>query len=116
MLLSYHAEPYSGKNVYVFNLTLAITKIRLYAAVIGDQLVVASRRDIITDLIDDRSTNRNIAAGNLEFSVYRTVFREIEPTIILGYQEDIRHACARTWLWLKRFLILEGSHRMILNP
>jgi hypothetical protein len=90
---TYTLEPYSGKNVYVFNFTVAIAKIRLYVAVIGDQLEVASRRDIVTDLIDAQSTSRSTTAGNLEFSVYRTAFREIEPTISLGYQEDIRHAC-----------------------
>ena len=90
---SYSLEPYRGKTISVFSFSLLIARIRLYAAVINDQLVIASRRDIITDLIDQASLMPAKAAGNFEFSLYRTAFREIEPAVSLGYQEDIRRAC-----------------------
>jgi len=105
---SYVLEQYRGKNISVFSFSLFIVKIRLYSAVINDQLVVASRRDIVTDLIDATSTSRNTASGNLEFSVYRSAFREIEPTVSIGYQEDIRHACHKN-LALAEFLFDTGG-------
>ncbi len=89
---AYSQEAYHGKKISVLSFSLVVAKLRLYCTVVGDRLIIASRRDIVTDLID-ASTNGKTAPGNVEFSVYRTAFNQIEPVVSLGYQEDIRHAC-----------------------
>ena len=33
--------------------------------------------------------------GNLELSVYRTAFKQLEETVSLGYQEEMRQACRK---------------------
>ncbi|MDA8100759.1 MAG: hypothetical protein M0042_14175 [Nitrospiraceae bacterium] len=106
---SYALEPYKDKQITVFSFSLFVAKLRLYAAVIGDRLVIASRQDIITDLIDASSTKGASNPGNLEFSVYRTAFRDIEPTVSLGYQEDIRHACHKNLALAQAILDIGGA-------
>jgi hypothetical protein len=44
----------------------------------------------------------------MEFSIYRQAFREIEPVVNLGYQEDLRHACQKN-LALAESLLLVGA-------
>ena len=105
---SYALEQYKGKNITVFSFSLFIVKLRLYASVIGDRLVLASRRDIVTDLIDAASGSEATASGNLEFSIYRTGFKQIEPFVGIGYQEDIRHACQKN-LALAELLLETGG-------
>jgi hypothetical protein len=104
---TYTLEPHRGKNVYVLNFTLFMAKLRLYAGVIGDRLVIASRRDIITDLIDVSERPRSFEAS-LDLSLYRNAFKEMEPVVNLGYQEDLRHACHKN-LALIEALLLVGA-------
>lgn len=94
---TYSLENHHGKPLYVANFTLWVVKLRLYAAVIDDRLVIASRRDIVTDLMD--ASAKWIGAkevkqeGNMEMSLYRSAFKQLEDVVNLGYQEEIRHAC-----------------------
>jgi hypothetical protein len=96
---TYTIEDHRGKPVYVVNFSLFVVKLRLYAAVVNDRLVIASRRDIVTDLMDAAKKHKgeHVAKhdGNLELSVYRTAFKQIEETVNLGYQEELRHACRK---------------------
>lgn len=96
---TYSIEEHSGKPVYVAAFNIWLLKLRLYSAVVDDRLVIASRRDIVTDLLD--ASGKGAAArvarneGNMELSVYRTAFKQLEETVNLGWQEDLRHACHR---------------------
>lgn len=98
-LETYRLEGYRGKPIYVANFTLFVVKLRIYAAVVDDRLVIASRRDIVTDLLDasakgaaKKVTQRT---GNMELAVYRSAFKQLEEAAGIGYQEDIRHACQK---------------------
>jgi len=94
---TYSLENHHGKPLYVANFTLWVVKLRLYAAVIDDRLVIASRRDIITDLMDASAKGAGARVvkqeGNMEMSLYRSAFKQLEDVVNLGYQEEIRHAC-----------------------
>jgi hypothetical protein len=94
---TYSIEEFKGKPLYVANFNLWFIKLRLYTAVVGDRLVVASRRDIVTDLLAGSNTSGAKGAerheGNMEMSVYRSAFKQLEDTVNLGWQEDLRHAC-----------------------
>lgn len=94
---TYGIEDHRGKPVYVASFNLWVLKLRLFAAVVDDRLVIASRRDIITDLLDASGSGagRKVVTqkGNMELSVYRSAFRQLEETVNLGWQEDLRHAC-----------------------
>lgn len=94
---TYTIEDHRGKPVYVANYNLWLIKLRLYSAVIGDRLVTASRRDIITDLIDrhNKSNDQKPVSndGSLELSVYRSAFKDFAEHVNIGWQEDTRHAC-----------------------
>ncbi len=94
---TYTIEDHRGKPLYVANFTLWVVKLRLYAAVVNDRLVVASRRDVVTDLLDGKACKQKPAepAGNMELSVYRSAFRELAENVNLGWQEDLRQACAK---------------------
>ncbi len=94
---TYTLDEHRGKPIYVVNFTLFVIKLRLYAAVVDDRLVIASRRDIVTDLMDGKKQGRDVARhdGSLELSVYRDAFKELEEVVNLGYQEDMRHACMK---------------------
>jgi hypothetical protein len=96
---TYTLEEHRGAPLYVVNFTLFVAKLRLYAAVVDDRLVIASRRSIVTGLLDaSKEMKRGETArneGNMELSVYRSAFRELEETVSLGYQEDMRHACLK---------------------
>jgi len=98
-LETYSLENHRGKPVYVANFTLFVVKLRLYAAVVDDRLVIASRRDIVTDLLDAsaKGTTGKVEkhAGNMELSVYRSAFKQLEEASSIGYQEDLRHACQK---------------------
>lgn len=98
-LETYTLEDHRGKPVYVANFTLFVVKLRLYAAVVDDRLVVASRRDIVTDLLDASAKGATGKvekhAGNMELSVYRSAFKQLEEASSISYQEDIRHACQK---------------------
>lgn len=96
---TYTIEDHGGNPVYVANFNLWLIKLRLYLAVVDDRLVIASRRDIVTDLMD-ASKNRGTAKvvtnkGSMEMSVYRSAFKQLEEVSNLGWQEDLRHACHR---------------------
>jgi len=66
---------------------------------VNDRLVIASRRDIVIDLMDSAKKKKggHVAKheGNMELSVYRTAFKQLEETVNLGYQEEMRHACRK---------------------
>lgn len=94
---TYTMEDYRGRPLYVANFNLWVLKLRLFAAVVDDRLVIASRRDIVTDLMDaSKGASGNKVAsqqGNMELSLYRTAFKQLEETVNLGWQEELRHAC-----------------------
>lgn len=92
---TYSIEGYGNKTVYVTNLDLWLFKLRIYSAIIGDRLVIASRKDIITDLIDGKVADKKLVKndGNFEMSVYRSAFKQIKDHVNLGWQEDMRKAC-----------------------
>jgi hypothetical protein len=94
---TYSIEDHNGKPLYVAGFNLWILKLRLYSAVVDDRLVIASRRDIVTDLMDAASKGAGAKVarqeGNMELSLYRSAFKQLEETVNLGWQEDLRHAC-----------------------
>jgi len=94
---TYTIEDHRGRSLYVANFNLWVIKLRLYAAVVDDRLVIASRRDIVTDLMEAsaRGAGRKVArhAGNMELSLYRSAFKQLEETVNLGWQEELRQAC-----------------------
>lgn len=94
---TYSLENHHGKPLYVANFTLWVIKLRLYAAVVDDRLVIASRRDIVTDLMDASAKGSGAKAtrneGNTEMSLYRSAFKQLEEVVNLGYQEEVRRAC-----------------------
>lgn len=94
---TYSIEDHRGKPLYVANFNLWLLKLRLYSAVVDDRLVIASRRDIICDLMDMSAKGGGAKVsryeGNVEMSVYRSAFRQLEENVNLGWQEDLRHAC-----------------------
>ncbi len=94
---TYTLENHQGKPFYVTNFTLFVVKLRLYAAVVDDRLVIASRRDIITDLMDGLAIKGKSSApqGSMQLSVYRSAFKELAEPVSLGYQEELRHACQK---------------------
>lgn len=96
-LETYSIEQHHGKPLYVAVFNLWVLKLRLYSAVVDDRLVIASRKDIITDLLDAsvRGAGKTVASnkGNMELSVYRSGFKQLEETVNLGWQEELRHAC-----------------------
>ena len=94
---TYTLENHRGKPFYVTNFTLFVVKLRLYAAVVDDRLVIASRRDIITDLMDGLAIKGKSSAqqGSMQLSVYRSAFKELAEPVSLGYQEELRHACRK---------------------
>jgi hypothetical protein len=96
---TYTVEDNGGRPLYVANFNLWLLKLRLYAAVVGDRLVIASRRDIVTDLqaasAKGAGTRPASQEGNLELSLYRSAFRQLAEMVNLGWQEDLRHACHR---------------------
>ncbi|HQB39531.1 MAG TPA: hypothetical protein PL053_09690 [Deltaproteobacteria bacterium] len=94
---TYAVEDHRGKPVYVANYNLWIIKLRLYSAVIDDRLVTASRRDIITDLMDRYAQKGDARPagqeGSLEMSVYRSAFKDFAEHVNIGWQEEMRRAC-----------------------
>lgn len=95
-LENYALEPYRGQTVHVATVNLWVLKLRLYTAVVGDRLVIASRRDIVTDLLDTQANNKPKPApnsGSAELALYRTAFKDLAETASLSFQEELRHAC-----------------------
>ena len=94
---TYSIDDHRGKPLYVANFNLWVLKLRLYSAVVDDRLVIASRKDVVTDLLDASAKGAGAKVvkneGNLEMSVYRSAFKQLEETVNLGWQEDLRHAC-----------------------
>ncbi len=86
---------HEGKTpIYTIVLNVVdIVKLRFYSAIVGDRLVIASRRDIITDLLSGKPLKAVAHTGSFEMSVYREAFHELEPVVNLGYQEDLRQTC-----------------------
>jgi len=96
---TYSIEDHRGKPLYVAVFNFWMLKLRLYSSVVGDRLVIASRRDIVTDLMDAQASGDGKKParqeGSMEMSIYRPAFRQLEETVNLGWQEDLRHACHR---------------------
>lgn len=93
---TYSIEEHRGKPLYVANFNLWVLKLRLYSAVVDDRLVIASRKDIVSDLMDASAKGGAKVVkneGNMEMSMYRSAFKQLEETVNLGWQEDLRHAC-----------------------
>jgi len=94
---TYSIEDHRGKPLYVASFNLWILKLRLYSAVVDDRLVIASRRDVVTDLMDAsvKAAGTKVVKyeGNMEMTIYRSAFKQLEETVNLGWQEDLRHAC-----------------------
>jgi hypothetical protein len=95
-LENYAMEPYRGRTIHVATLNLWVIKLRLYTAVVGDRLVIASRRDIVTDLIDASASGKpqpTPANGSAELALYRYAFKDLAETAAISFQEENRHAC-----------------------
>jgi hypothetical protein len=94
---TYTIEDHRGKPVYVANFNIWLLKLRLFSAVIDDRFVTASRKEIITDLIDANqgsSYKKPVANdGSMELSVYRSAFKDFAEHVNIGWQEELRHAC-----------------------
>jgi hypothetical protein len=95
-LEQYALEPYRGRAIHVASLNLWVLRFRLYATVAGDRLVIASRRDIVTELLDaaDGGTPKPAPdTGSAQLVLYRSAFRQLEETARIGFQEELRHSC-----------------------
>src|SRR5512133_1680779 len=94
---TYSVDDHRGTPLYVVNFNLWVLKLRLYSAVVDDRLVIASRKDVVTELMDASAKGSEAGVvkneGSMELSVYRSAFRQLEETVNLGWQEDLRHAC-----------------------
>lgn len=95
-LENYALEPCRGHDVQVATLNLWVLRFRLYAAVVGERLVIASRRDIVTELLDAAATDSPRSAaeqGSAQMTLYRGAFRQLEETAGVALQEDLRRSC-----------------------
>lgn len=96
---TYSLEDHRGKPLYVANFNIWLIKLRLYAAVVDDRLVIASRRDVVTELMDADVRGKGKKSvkqeGNFEMAIYRSAFKQLEEVASLGFQEDLRHSCLK---------------------
>ncbi len=96
---TYSIEDHRGKPLYVAAFDLWFLRLRIYSAVVDDRLVIASRRDIVTELMDAAADGKGpkgaTQEGSMELSIYRSAFKQLGETVSLGWQEELRHACHR---------------------
>ncbi|TAL18402.1 hypothetical protein EPN96_01135 [bacterium] len=92
---TYRLDDYGDTAVYSNVFDFGFVRFRLFTSIIGDRLIVATRYEILKDLIDKKTFSPDPADrnGNIGLTVYKENFDELGETTARGHAEDSLKAC-----------------------
>ena len=94
---AYRLPDYKGYPLYVFGVELYAIKLRLHVAVVGDQLVVATKPELLREVIDASSTAEGTPRppAHMLIRLNRRGLHRAYDDVQLYWEEKARTACNR---------------------
>jgi len=94
---AYRLPDYKGHPLYVFGVELYAIKLRLHVAVVGDQIVVATKPDLLREVIDASiaEDGRPPDAAHMLVRFNRRGLKRAYDDVQLYWEEKARTACNR---------------------
>jgi hypothetical protein len=94
---TYRLPDYKGHAVYVFSAQVYALKVRLHASLVGDQLVAATKPEILREVIDASTVQaaQTPAEAHMLFRINRRALNRLQGDLELYWAEKSRTACHR---------------------
>ena len=94
---AYRLPDYKGHPVYVFSAQIYAVKVRLHAALVGDQLVAATKPEVLRQVIDAAEGKETApgAPAHLVVRISRRGLGRLHDDVQLYWAEKARIACQR---------------------
>ena len=94
---SYRLPDYKSQPIYVFAVDLYAIKLRLHAAVVGDQLVAATKPELLREVIDAAATpeGQQPPPAHILLRINRRGLKRAYGEAQLYWEEKARLACHR---------------------
>jgi hypothetical protein len=107
---AYRLPDYKGHPLYVFGVELYAIKLRLHVAVVGDQLVVATKPDILREVIDASAAKEDPSAepAHMLIQLNRRGLHRAYADAQLYWEEKARSACNRNISSISNLVKLYG--------
>ncbi len=92
----YRLPDYQQHAIYVFSVRFYAVKLRLHAALVGDQLVVATKPEVLRQVIDAGGAEETEAAtAHVLMRLNRRALGRVFDDVKLYWEEKVRIACHR---------------------
>ena len=111
----YRMDDHQGSRIHVVTLN-TLLKVRLYLAVVGDHLVISSRREVLCKLLETGSRAAPSQEASMALTIHRGAFQQLEESFQQGYQETQRSACAQNLPMVSIMMKLLGIPKDQLGP
>lgn len=107
---AYRLPDYKGHPMYVFGVELYAVKLRLHVAVVGDQVVVATKPELLREVIDASTADegRPAAAAHMLVRFNRRGLDRAYDDAQLYWEEKARTACNRNISSIHNLIKLYG--------
>jgi hypothetical protein len=107
---AYRLPDYKGHPLYVFAVELYAVRLRLHVAVVGDQIVVATKPDLLREVIDAvmAKDSQTPAAAHLLVRFNRRGLNRAYDDAQLYWEEKARAACNRNISSIQNLVKLYG--------
>lgn len=107
---AYRLPDYKGHPLYVFGVELYAVKLRLHVAVVGDQLVVATKPELLREVIDASTAKDGQPpdAAHLLVRLNRRGLNRAYDDVQLYWEEKARTACNRNISSISNLVKLYG--------
>jgi len=114
---AYRVPDYKGHALYVLSFQLYAVKVRLHVALVGDQLVAATKPKVLFEVIDASSAKdqRPPTEAHLLLRLNRKALNRFQHDLELFWEEKARHACHDNIMSIYTLLKLYGAPMAEIN-
>jgi hypothetical protein len=99
----------AGGNVNTLLLRLGPVRLRLYYAIAKKRLVVATKPDVLKDVLAALAKQKADVVGNIRIDVQPKAFKKLLPSSRTGWQERMRSACHRNLPGIRALIECHGA-------
>lgn len=108
---AYRLPDYKEHAIYVFSIQVHAIKLRLHVALVGDQLVAATKPEVLHEVIDagDRDAEASATSGHLLVRFNRQALNKMYDDVQMYWAEKSRLACHRNTILIYNLHKLYGT-------
>ena len=108
---AYQLPDYKNHEIYVLNIGLYAVSLRLHISLVGDQLVMATKPDLLREVIDVSTIepNKNAPMAHMLFRLNHRALNRMSDDVQLYWAEKSRVSCHRNVISIYNFHKLYGA-------